>query len=411
LGSQELHVLLAMAIGLLIGVERERRRSDEAYSSFAGVRTFGLVGLLGGVLGRLGSIPLIAVGAGSVALLAVVAYVVNRKDQDRGVTTEVAMMVTFTLGVLAEREPTMAAATGVIVTVVLALRSSLHRAVREGISAAELRDGLLLLVFALVVLPLAPDAGVGPYAAIHPASLVRLVVVMMGINALGHAALRLLGARLGLPITGLAGGFVSSSATIASMSLRAKQSPESYQGPVAGALASCVATGIQYLVIVASIDTSLLATMALPFGASAIVAGVGAAAFTLRAKQRGEVAEGAEQRSFRLVGALVLVAVYCGVSILSAALHASLGATGTVLVSGVAGFIDAHSTAASIAAQQLAGQVDTSTARIASLTALTTNTLSKVALAWTGRHVPFGVWTTAGVVLITLSAWLTLLVY
>jgi uncharacterized membrane protein (DUF4010 family) len=106
-----------------------------------------------------------------------------------------------------------------------------------------------------------------------------------------------------------------------------------------------------------------------------------------------------------------MVAVYCAVSVLSAALQASLGATGTVLVSGTAGFIDAHSTAGSIAAQHLAGQVETSTALIASLTALTTNSLSKVALAWTGRHLLFGVWTTAGVVLITLSAWLTLLVY
>jgi len=401
---------LALAIGLLIGVERERRRSDQAYTSFAGIRTFGLVGLLGGLLGLLGSVPLIAVGAGSVGLLAIVAYVVNREGDDRGVTTEVALMVTFFLGVLAERSPTTAAATGVVVTVLLALRSSLHRAVREVITTAELRDGVLLLVFALVVLPLAPDAGVGPYAAVHPASLVRLVVVMMVINALGHAALRLLGPRFGLPITGLAGGFVSSSATIAAMSLHAKQDPERYQGPIAAALASCVATGLQFLIIVATIDTSLLRTMALPFGASVIVAGAGAAVFTLRATQRGAAEEKAEQRTFRLVGALVLVAVYCAVSILSSALHEYLGAAGIVLVSATAGFVDAHSTAGSIAAQHLAGQVDTSTALLASLTALTANSLTKVALAWTGRHVRFGLWTTAGVGLIALSAWLTLLV-
>jgi uncharacterized membrane protein (DUF4010 family) len=402
---------LALVIGLLIGVERERRRSDEAYSFFAGIRTFGLVGLLGGLLGQLGSVPLIAVGAGSVALLAVVAYAMNCKGEDRGVTTEVAMMVTFTLGVLAERSPTAAAATGVIVTVLLALRSSLHRAVRELITAAELRDGLLLLVFALVVLPLAPDAGVGPYAAIHPASLVRLVVVMMVINALGHAALRLLGTRLGLPITGLAGGFVSSSATIAAMSLRAKQTPEHYQGPVAGALASCVATGVQYLIIVATIDRSLLGAIALPLGASVLVAALGTAVFTRLAAQGGALADGAEQHSFRLVGALMLVVVYGVVSTLSSALHELLGAAGTVLVSGTAGFIDAHSTAGSIAAQHRAGQLDAATALLAFLTALTTNSLTKVALAWTGRHVLFGVWTTAGVILIALSAWLTLLVY
>lgn len=409
MSSQELRIFLALAIGLLIGVERERRRADETYSSFAGIRTFGLVGLLGGLLAHLGEMPLVAVGAGSVGLLALVAYVVNRQDEDRGVTTEVALMVTFTLGVLAQRSPATAAAAGVVVTVLLALRNSLHRAVRERVSNAELRDGLLLLVFALVVLPLAPDAGVGPYGAIHPASLVRLVVVMMVINALGHAALRLLGARLGLPITGLAGGFVSSSATIAAMSLRAKQRPEHYHGPVAGALASCVATGIQFLLIIATIDTALLRSLALPFGASVFVAAAGAAVFTRRAVQQGDVAEKAEQHSFRLVGALLLVAVYCGVSVLSSLLHARLGATGSVLVSAAAGFVDAHSTAGSIAAQHLARQVDTSTALIASLAALSTNSLSKVALSWTGRHVLFGVWTSAGVILIALSAWLTVL--
>ncbi len=398
-----------MVIGLLIGVERERRRADQAYSSFAGVRTFGLVGLLGGMLGYLGSPPLTAVGAGSVGLLALVAYVVNREDKDRGVTTEVAMMVTFSLGVLSEREPTVAAATGVIVTVLLALRNPLHRAVRERITPAELRDGLLLLVFALVVLPLAPSEGVGPYAAIHPASLVRLVVVMMVINAIGQVALRLLGARVGLPLTGLAGGFVSSSATIASMSARAKQDPSSYEGPVAGALASCVATGIQYLLIVATLDSSLLGALALPLGATVAVAAVGATIFALRGARGASTATEAEQRPFRLLGALALVAVYCAVSVLSAALHARLGAAGTVLVSGIAGLIDAHSTAASLAAQHSAGQVDTPTVLLASLTALSTNSVSKVALAWTGRHLRFGVWTTLGVILTALSAWTTLL--
>lgn len=398
-----------MVIGLLIGAERERRRSDKTYSFFAGVRTFGLVGLLGGLLGYLGSIALIAVGAGSVAMLALVAYVVNRQHEDRGVTTEVAMMVTFTLGVLAERAPAQAAAAGVIVTVLLALRDPLHRAVRELITGAELRDVLLLLVLALVVLPLAPEAGVGPYAAIHPAALVRLVVVIMVINALGHAALRLFGPRLGLPITGLAGGFVSSVATIASMSLRAKRTPEHYHGPVAGALASCAATGVQYLIIVATIDASLLRTLALPVGASVVVAALCATLFALRAARDGSAVDAAAQRSFRLVGALALVAVYCAVSVLSSALHGLLGASGIVLASATAGFVDSHSTAGSIAAQHLAGQVDTSNALLASLAALSTNSLSKVALAWTGRHVRFGVWTTVGVLLIALSPWLTLL--
>jgi len=292
-------------------------------------------------------------------------------------------------------------------TLVLALRRSLQRALRELLRDVELRDALLLLVFALVLLPLAPDVRVGPYSAIHPPSLVRLLVVLLGINGLGHVALRLLGPRYGLPVAGLAGGFVSSSATIAAMSLRAKASPERCRGAIAGALASCVATGIQYLLIVASIDRRLLGTIALAVGTTVVVAAACASAFALRASSDGDAAPPAG-KPLGLGAALLFVAVYCAVTILSSALHDRLGPAGIVLVSAAAGLIDAHSTAGSIAGLHLAGEVDASTALLASLAALSSNSVTKVALAWSGRHVVFGCWTTAGVLLIALSAWLTL---
>lgn len=405
---REIRVMLALVLGLLIGAERERRRGDRGHVVFAGIRTFGLVGLLGGMLAYLGSTPLLVAGLLSVASLASVGYFVNRRDDDRGITTEVAMLVTFALGVLAERAPTMAAASGVLVTALLALRASLHRAVREALSPSELRDVLLLLIVALVVLPATPDVHIGPFDAIHPPSLARLVALLMFINVLGHLAQRVLGPKFGLTLAGLAGGFVSSSATIGSMSMRAKAAPQAYLAAVAAALASCVATSVQYLLIVAAIDASLLRYTALPLGASLACALLATGLCSLLAIRAADQ-DPAKASPFRLTAALLFVAVYALVSVASAGLQQRLGAPGLILVSAAAGIVDAHSTAGSIAALHGAGQVGDQAALYASLAALSSNSLTKIVFAWSGGHVRFGSWTTLGVVAIAAAAWATLL--
>jgi uncharacterized membrane protein (DUF4010 family) len=408
--SREARLVLAMAIGLLIGSERERRRSEADYAAFAGIRTFGLIGLLGGLLAYVGGAPLLATGTAGIALMACVAYVIHCDRADRGLTTEVAMIVTFALGVVAEQSPGTAASIGVLVTVVLASRGALHRAVRELITPTELRDALLFLVFALVLLPLAPDLHVGPYGALHPPSLIRLVVLLMLTNGLGHVAQRILGPKHGMLVAGLAGGFVSSSATIAAMSMRAKESPENYRRPLGGALASCVATNVQYLLLVAAVDWRLMRAL-LP---GLALSGVAALVLALAFSRRSGVVDGltgAPDRPFSLRAALLFVAIYCVVAVGSAALHARLGTSGALLVSALGGLLDAHSTAGPIAAMHTSGALAVRAAVITSLAALSTNTLTKIVLAWSGGHVRFGILTSVGVVLTVACAWSTLLMH
>ena len=138
----------------------------------------------------------------------------SARDQDPGLTTEAALVVTVLLGGFAMREPTHAAALGVIVAGLLTARTPLHRFVRSVLTEEEVRDGLIFAAATLVVLPLLPDKAMGPYGALNPRTIWIVVILVMAVSAFGYVLVRAVGARFGLPLAGLASGFISSSATI-----------------------------------------------------------------------------------------------------------------------------------------------------------------------------------------------------
>src|SRR5690349_6775915 len=216
---------VAVAIGLLIGIERERRKSAGPERDAAGIRTFGLVAFLGSLSAAI-PVPGVPLLSGVfVGALAVVSYV-RSVSTDPGITTEVALMVAFLLGVLTQSSLALAAGLAVIVTIVLASRETLHRFVADTLTEDEFRDALTLGAAALVVLPLLPNVGLGPFQAFNPFTAWRLVVIVMIANGAGYVAQRAFGPGLGLPLAGFFGGFVSSTATVAAMRTRvAKGSP------------------------------------------------------------------------------------------------------------------------------------------------------------------------------------------
>ncbi len=171
LNSAELYGYgVAFAIGLLIGIERERSKGEGPGRAAAGVRTFILVALAGAIAQQLGGVG-IALGGGFVALAALASYRRSRAE-DPGLTTEVAMLVTFLLGVLAMTALPVAAGLGVVVALVLASKTSLHRFVRDTLTEQELHDALLLVAAAVVVLPLLPDRAIDPWQALNPHTLI-----------------------------------------------------------------------------------------------------------------------------------------------------------------------------------------------------------------------------------------------
>ncbi len=392
---------VAVGIGILLGAERERHKGRGPGRGSAGVRTFALASLLGALAAQLATGALVA----AVAFVGAAALLGYEREEDPGLTTEMALVVTVLLGALAVENAELAAGVGVGVTLLLAERGRLHRLVRDTLTEQELHDGLLFAAAALIVLPLVPDRGFGPHDALNPFTVWRLVVIVMAINGLGYVALRILGPKRGLPLAGLSGGFVSCTATVAAMGARARPGAAVRRPAVAAAVLSTVASLIVTALVVAAVSVPALQAIA----PALVPAGIAAIAFggmTLTRVAHGP-AEGPLElgRAFDLKLPLLLAVIVSAVLILSEALHDWLGDSGLVLATALGGFADAHSAAISAASLVAAGRIEPEAAVIPIVVALTTNSITKAALA-----AGIGGWAYArrvivGLVLVLAAAW------
>lgn len=378
--DEVLALAVALGVGLLIGVEREQHKADHAGRMAAGVRTLVLVSLSGAVAALLGPLAIVVMGA-FIALVTTVSYFYTHRD-DPGLTTEVVTVLTFLIGMLAVQSGVLAAGIAVVVTIVLQMKPVLHRFARQVLTESELNDALLLLASALVILPVLPDQPLGPFEGLNLRRLWLLVVLVMTINAAGYVAVRAAGPRLGLPLTGLIGGFVSSAATIASMGHLARSEPLLLRAAVAGGMASNLATLILMATIIAVIDQALLARLAWPLGLALVVV----AAFVARTgwhawRDAGTGNDGIRSRPFHFGHALTFAGLIALVLIASDLLESWLGDLGAALSAAAVGFADTHAAAVSVAELVSQGRIDADSAVLAVLLALTTNTLTKIALA------------------------------
>ena len=393
---------VAFAIGLLIGIEREHSKGEGPGRAAAGVRTFILVALAGAIAQQLGGIG-IADGGAFVALAALASYRRSRSE-DPGLTTEVALLVTFLLGVLAMTALPIAAGLGAVVALVLASKSGLHRFVRETLTEQELHDALLLVAAAVVVLPLLPDRAIDPWQALNPHTLWTLVVLVMAINAAGYVALRLLGPGAGLALAGFIGGFVSSTATIAAMGDRSRAAPQWLAQCVSAALCSNIATIIMLAVVVGALSPPLLSTLMWPL----IFAGLAAmlSAWLVHARSAATAVEShpvAPGRPFEPRHALVFAAIVSAILLLSAGVHRWLGDTGVQIAAGVAGLADLHAASASVAQMVASGAIAIGDAGWPVFVALIANSLSKLLMAWLRGGRGFFLRLLPGVVLIVVA--------
>jgi hypothetical protein len=188
----EVRVAVALIIGLVIGAEREQRLSEkESPSKSAGIRTFTVVALMGATGMLLAQPWLLAVLGLGVISATLMAYALGDRT-DPGLTSELALVLTFALGALAIAQPSLALGTGIVVAMLLAFRSKIHSLVNDMLTPTELRDVLLVAGAALVMLPMLPDRAIDPFGAINPFVLWRLVVVIRAPGppgarrALGH---------------------------------------------------------------------------------------------------------------------------------------------------------------------------------------------------------------------------------
>lgn len=395
---------LALGLGLLIGIERERSKGSGPTRRFAGIRTFTLAALTGAGVQLLGETWLMAVAGALVAGLALVSHFKDR-SRDPGVTTEIALFLTFLLGLLSVPEPALAAALGVTVTVLLAARGPLQRFSTQALSEQELHDALLLAASALVILPLAPDQPLPWLGGINLRAVWLLVVLIMTVQALGHVALRLFGARLGLPLSGLVAGLVSSTATIAAMGARAARHPELRTACMAGAWFSTVSTALQIMLIAGVLYPAALPVIAPAMGSALLMALLlGLAAFRRSEVPPDEVP--ARGRAFSLRQCVLLALLFTAIAAIVAWLQGGLGPLATLAGTALAGFADTHSASAAVMALAARGEIDRATLLAAVLLAFSTNSVSKVVAAFVAGSARFGGPVSAGLALVALAAWL-----
>jgi len=400
----------ALAIGLLVGAERERRKGDGKDRAPAGIRTFAIASLSGAVAFELGGVPLLIASSVAIFGLAAIAYF-RSSGEDPGLTTEAALVAMPPLGALVLREPAAAGAIAVVMTLLLAFRRDIHHFVRTVLTAEELRDALVLSAAALVILPLMPDRPMGPWEAINPRTIWLIVVLVMAIGALGHIAVRALGPRFGLPIAGFAGGFVSSSATIATMGERAARQPDSLRPIVAGAVLSTIATVVQLAIIIGAFHRPTLLALVAPLVLSGVTA-IGYGLFFAWSAVRSDVPHEPDrtERAFNPLTALLLAAIVAGVLLASAALKEWLGEAGLVIALAASGLADAHAGAASVASMAASGRISPAEAAWPILAAFTSNAAVKCVIAVTYGGAAYASRVVPGVILVAAAAWIGMFV-
>jgi uncharacterized membrane protein (DUF4010 family) len=396
--------MTALGIGLLIGVERERRKGTGPARAPAGIRTFTIAALSGAISITIGGGMLLAVVVAGTIVLTAIGYARAHED-DPGLTGELALILTVLLGALAMQQPVMAGGLAVTVAILLALRVPLHSFVRGSLTETEIKDALIFAAATVVILPLLPDQPIGPYGALNLRTLWIVVILMMAISAAGYIAVRLLGARFGLPLTGYASGFISSTATIGAMGAQAARHPEVLSVAVAGAVLSTVATVVQLALMVAAVSPATLAALAAPLTCAGIAALAYGALFTLHALRSKDAAAPPRGRAFSLSSALTFAAILAAILLASAALRDWFGTSGVLIASAVSGFADAQAQAVSVASLVSAGHMTTAEAVIPILAGFTTNTVSKIIFAATNGGRAFALRVIPGVVIVAAAAW------
>src|SRR5439155_8146001 len=272
----------ALLIGALVGTEREKRKSAEAEAGIGGLRTFVLMALLGAIAGWFANalhMPALLIAVLLIVGAAVLAgYVLAARVQpdSLGITTESAALTVCLLGAmttLGYRD--LAVALSIVTAAVLAYKQPLHGLV-EKVDWDDIFAGLRLLIATFIVLPLMPDRALDPWGALNPYSLWLLVLLISSLSLVGYVATRGLGARRGIPLTGMTGGLVSSTAVTLSF---ARQSRGDSRQATAYALASgmLLAWAIMFGRVIAEVlvvNRAIAVDVIAPFAAMGVSAAI-----------------------------------------------------------------------------------------------------------------------------------------
>lgn len=335
--------LIAAALGFAIGLERERRHFK---LRSMGVRTFTLLGLLGALAAFLDNTLL----AASMALFAGAAIITgyirtttildDDKSHDFGLTTEIAGVITFILGYLAHIDPLLSGMLGLFVFVVLLSRGPLHKFSRQQVKPNEIQAAVILFVLALGIWPLLPNQAIDPWGLLNIKNFVMIITLIAGVQFVSYIAIRIFGESIGLPLSGILGGFISSTVVLLTMPGMIKAERRSLYHGISATLFACASTFAFLLFVIGTLSIELFWTI-LPAIIFPIIISTLVALILARKKQE-TTSFSAVKNPISLIPALKLALTFSGLIVVIGIIHRFLGPTGTQVASFMGGLLELH---------------------------------------------------------------------
>lgn len=377
------HGLMALLMGLLIGVEREHsQRANEPL--FAGIRTFPIIvlsGYLSGLLTQAGFTWVLPVALAGTCAVVVAAYAAKLGGPHKGATTEFVAVLAFIFGALTALGFMIPAATfAVVTTLLLSIKAPLHQ-LAEKIREDELYAILKFGIVSVIVLPLLPNHAYGPFHVLNPRLMWWMVVLISAVSMIGYVLMRLLGTRQGVAVTGVLGGIASSTATTFGLAQKAREAAEALAKYFAlGIVIASTIMFLRQLLLTLVIDAGLGHTLILPVTLPVVI---GASAGLYLWRQKGPEQEAALQvkNPMDLWSAVKFGLVFAVVLFVSRAAYQYYGASGVYVAGGISGLADVDAFTISAAGLAQQGVLARGTAGASILLAGAMNTLVKGGIA------------------------------
>jgi uncharacterized membrane protein (DUF4010 family) len=375
----------ALGLGLLLGLERERKRDAELL--FGGVRTFAMISLLG-ALGafmerEMNQSWLILAGFIALSALVVVSYATTAARGELGITTEITALLAFIVGALCgwERVGVASVAT-VVCLLLLTLKNFLHGLARR-VEPADVEATLTFAVISVIILPLLPNATFGPppIDVINPYKIWLMVVLIAGLNFLGYLLVKVLGDEHGLVLTGILGGLVSSTAVTLSFSQRSRRESAMSTAFVLAIVVAWTIMFIRVVVMVGLVNRVLAAGLALALGWIAAASLLISLVLWQRSRSRETGVVRAGANPFELREAIKFGLLFGIVTVVAKAAEAYLGTAGLYLAGAVAGLTDVDAISLSMANLATTNPEIIKIAQRTIVIAVISNTLVKCAMA------------------------------
>jgi uncharacterized membrane protein (DUF4010 family) len=381
---------IAILLGALVGIEREKRKAEEQEPGhIAGLRTFTLLALLGAAAGflskNLSSPWILAAALLIVGAFIVAGYFVTARSSDggKGLTTETAAIVVFLLGAMVmfgERE--LAIALGVVTAAVLAYKQPLHGFV-EKLGWDDVYAGLRLLIATFIALPLLPNRAIDPWGALNPYELWLLVILISSLSLVGYVLTRWLGPARGTALTGLTGGLVSSTAVTLSFAREARDNAQNVAALACGILLAWAVMFLRVIVLVAVVNRKLLPEILIPFLLMGLTSGGYAAFLYFRDSSVDGTAPKGEveiENPFSLTAAAKFAALFAVVLLAVKIVQEHFPPSGLYAVAALAGLTDVD--AITLSMSEFAQSGEARVAVIAIVIASLSNTIVKCGMGF-----------------------------